>query len=338
MFLGFASDNTAGAHPRILKAIEASNTGYEKPYGEDYVSLETDAIFAKLFGPNAKVFFALTGTGANVLALRAIAKPWHGIICADVAHINTEESGAPEWGVGAKLLPVPSKFGKITPDGLDQYLSDRTNFHRSFPSVLSLTQVTEKGTVYTAEEIRALCDKAHKNGLLVHMDGSRIANACAALNMDVRAFTEDAGVDVLAFGGAKNGLLMGEAVVFFDRSLAEEFTVLRKQSLQLPSKTRFLAAQFNEFLRDGLWLECARHANGMAQLFAQKLATIPAFSVRKPEANSVFVCMSPEHIAKMREDFYFYEVDTNIHEVRLMCSFATTEAEIDAFIAKAKSL
>ncbi len=338
MFLGFASDNTAGAHPRILKAIEAVNSGYDKPYGEDYVSLETDAIFAKLFGPNAKVYFALTGTGANVLALRTLARPWHGIICSDVAHIHTEESGAPEWGVGAKLLPVPSTFGKITPDSLDMYLPDITNFHRSKPAVLSLTQVTEKGTVYSVEEIRALCEKAHQHGLFVHMDGSRVANACAALNMDVRAFTEDAGVDVLAFGGAKNGLLMGEAVVFFDRTLAEEFTVLRKQSLQLPSKTRFLAAQFNEFLRDGLWLECAHHANDMAQLFAQKLATIPAFSVRKPEANSVFVCMSPEHMAKMREDFYFYEVDPHKHEIRLMCSFATTEAEINAFIAKAKSL
>lgn len=342
MFYGFASDNAAGAHPRIIEAIASVNSGFCKPYGEDEYSAQGVRAFKKLFGPNIDVFFALSGTGANVLGLRTMAMPWHGIICADVAHINTDESGAPEWGIGAKLLPVPSVNGKIKPESLLHYMADRDNFHRSKPAVLSITQSTEKGTVYTPDEVSALVNCAHDHGLLVHMDGSRIANAVASLEgqgASLCSLTRDAGVDVLSFGGAKNGLLLAEAIVFFKPGLAADFAHMRKQSLQLVSKMRFVAAQFIEFFNNDLWLENARVANGMAQYLAQSLADAPQVElVCQPQANAVFAIMKPEHIAHLHKNYHFYEVDPDRHMVRLMCSFATTKEHIDAFSAAVREL
>jgi threonine aldolase len=338
MFFGFESDNTAGAHPRVLDALVRANEGYCPSYGEDEYSARAESEFRKLFGEDSEVFLALNGTGANVLALRSMLRPWQGVICADASHIFQGESGAPEWGTGAKLLPVPARDGKIAPDALDAYLPDLTNCHHSTPQVLSLTQCTETGSVYSPEEIRALAGKAHGNGLLVHMDGSRLANAVAALGGDARAVTRDAGVDVLSFGGCKNGLLFGEAVVFFRPGLAADFQTMRKQSLQLLSKMRFVAAQFIESLKDGLWLENARHANDMARLLADGLAALPFIQVRAPQSNAVFARMEPEHISRLQRDFAFLEWNPRIHEVRLMCSFRTTREEVAAFVAAARAL
>ena len=341
MFIGFISDNAAGAHPRILEAVLKANKGCCLPYGDDEYCAQAQAEFRKLFGPDIEVFLTLSGTGCNVLSLRSALRPWQGVICADVAHINTDESGAPEWGVGSKLLNVPSVNGKISPESLDAYLPDLKDCHHSTPHLLSITQTTEKGAVYTPEEVRALADKAHAHGLLMHMDGTRLANAVAALEargVDVCALTRDAGVDVLSFGGTKNGLMLGEAVVFFRPELAEDFRTMRKQSLQLVSKMRFVAAQFIEALKDGLWLENARHANGMARRLAAELAAVPYMTVREPEANAVFVRMDPEHMARLLQDFDFHETDPVAHEVRLMCNFGTTEEEIAAFVNAAKAL
>lgn len=338
MFIGFASDNAAGAHPRIMQAVAEANCGYAKPYGGDDYTLAALKEFERLFGPEAKVCFALCGTGANILGLRSLLRPWQGVICADVAHINTDECGAPEWGTGAKLLPVPSVHGKIFPDDLDRYLPDKYSPHHSTPRVLSITQSTEEGTLYTLEEIKALADKAHANGLYLHMDGSRIANAVAALDVEVCAMTRDAGVDVLSFGGAKNGLLLAEAVVYFQPELAADFQTMRKQSLQLVSKMRFVSVQFTEALKDGLWLQNARHANGMAKYLASRLKEIPNFEVREPEVNAVFVKM-PGHVYRaLQTEYYFHILNPYSGEARLMCSFATTKDEIDAFIQSAKRL
>lgn len=341
MFVGFVSDNAAGVHPRILEAVVKANEGYCEPYGEDAYSARAQAEFRKLLGQDIEVFLVLSGTGCNVLSLRSALRPWQAVICADVAHINTDESGAPEWGVGAKLLPVPSVDGKISPASLEAYLPDLKDCHHSTPHLLSITQTTEKGAVYTVEEVRALAAKAHEHGLLVHMDGTRLANAVAALEpdgVDVRAVTRDAGVDVLSFGGTKNGLMLGEAVVFFRPELADDFCTMRKQSLQLVSKMRFVAVQFIEALKDGLWLENARHANAMARRLAEELAAVPYMTVRRPEANAVFVRMDPERMAQLQRDFDFHETDPAVHEVRLMCNFGTTDAEIDAFVRAAKAL
>ncbi len=339
MFVGFTSDNASGAHPRLLDAVIRANQGFCKPYGEDEYSAAAEAAFGRLFGEGVKAYCALNGTGANVLSLRAMLRPWQAVVCSDVAHIQTDESGAPEWGVGAKVLPVPSVNGKITPDALDRYLPDLHNCHHSTPHVLSITQTTEVGSVYRPEEIRALAEKAHRHGLLVHMDGTRLANAMAALGLkdtDARLLTSDAGVDALSFGGTKNGFLFGEAVVFFRPELAEDFLTMRKQSLQLISKMRYVAAQFEEALKDGLWLETARHANAMARRLADALAALPGITVAPPEANAVFARMAPEPIAALQEEFYFHEWDVETHEVRLMCSFCTTQEEIDAFVRAAR--
>ncbi|MCH5277715.1 MAG: threonine aldolase [Desulfovibrionaceae bacterium] len=341
MFVGFISDNAAGVHPRILDAVVRANSGYCPAYGEDDYCRQAQAEFRRLFGGDIEVFLALSGTGCNVLSLRSALRPWQAVICSDVAHINMDESGAPEWGAGSKLLAVPSVNGKISPDSLDIYLPDIKDCHHATPHLLSITQTTEKGAVYTPEEIRALADKAHANGLLVHMDGTRLANAVAALEprgVNLRALTRDAGVDLLSFGGTKNGLMLGEAVVFFRPELAEDFRTMRKQSLQLVSKMRFVAVQFIEALRDGLWLENARHANKMARLLADGLAGVPYMTVREPEANAVFVRMEPERMARLLQDFDFHETDSASHEARLMCSFATTEEEVAAFVRAARAL
>jgi threonine aldolase len=332
MFFGFESDNTAGAHPRVLDALARANEGYCLSYGEDEYSARAADVFRELFGADTETFLVLSGTGANVLSLRSMLRPWQGVVCTDISHIFQGESGAPEWGTGAKLLPVPSRDGKMAPDALDAYLPDLVNCHHSTPHVLSVTQCTEEGSVYSPEEIRALADRAHAHGLLVHMDGSRLANAVVALDGDARALTRDAGVDVLSFGGSKNGLLFGEAVVFFKPELAADFQTMRKQSLQLLSKMRFVAAQFIESFKDGLWLENARHANSMARLLADGLASLPHIRVREPRSNAVFARMEPELIARLHRDFAFIEWNPRIHEVRLMCSFLTTREEVAAFV------
>lgn len=337
MILSFASDNTAGASKEILQAIADANEGYAKPYALDEYSNQSDTIFGKIFG-DVTVCYTLSGTGANVVALKAMLRPWQGVICADVAHINTEEAGAPEVVTGSKLLPVPSYNGKIKISDMKKYLVDKNDFHKVSPRVVSITQSTEKGTLYSIDEVKEICAFAHANDLLVHMDGSRIANAVAALGCDIKTITCDAGVDVLSFGGAKNGLIIGEAVVFFNKKLSRDYMTMRKQSLQLISKMRFVSAQFNAFFKNDLWLSNARHANSMAQYLAQELRKIKTLSVQDPFVNAVFVCMDAGLIEKLSQEFYFYVTNPEINEVRLMCSFQTTKDEIDYLVQRIKNL
>ena len=338
MIISFASDNTAGAHPNIIQAISDANSGYAIPYGLDDYSNYSDVMFSQIFGDDIVVCFTLSGTGANVVALKAMLRPWQGVICADISHINTEEAGAPEFITGSKMLPIPSYDGKIRAKDLDIYLADKRVFHRVTPKVVSITQSTEQGTVYTPEEIKEICDYAHTNGLLVHMDGSRIANAVVALDVDIKAMTKDAGVDVLSFGASKNGMVFGEAIVFFNKELSRDYMTMRKQALQLISKMRYIGAQFNAFFKDNLWLNNARHANKMAKYLADSLEGIKGLSVQKPYVNAVFVCMEKTLIEKLSKEFYFYETNPAIQEVRFMCSFQTTQAEVDYLVKRIKEL
>lgn len=335
----FASDNASGVHPRILAAMERANAGYARPYGQDPYTGQAKEVFARHFGPDIDMYFVFLGTAANVLGLRAVTRPWHSVVCADVAHINVDECGAPESVTGSKLQAVPSYDGRIRSTDIEPLLHMIGDFHHSQPRVVSITQSTELGTVYSPAQVRALADFAHANGMLLHMDGARLANAAAALDVSLAELTRDAGVDVLSFGGTKNGMMFGEAVIFFNPELSREFNFIRKQGMQLISKMRFIAAQFIEMLHDGLWLENARNANAMARLLADSLRGLPHVEITRPvEANAVFARLSPEHIARLQQDFYFYEWDPVLHEVRWMTSFDTTEADVREFIDAVKAL
>ena len=335
----FASDNVSGAHPRMFAALERVNGGHTAPYGDDPWTAEAITHFKRLFGQDISVFFVFLGTAANVLSLRAITRPWYSVLCSQVAHVHVDEGGAPEMHLGCKLHPLATTaHGKITPESILPCLADIGSPHRNQPRVLSITQSTEVGTVYSLEEIKALTACAREHNLYVHMDGARIANATAALGVDVRTFTRDAGVDVLSFGGTKNGMLFGEAVVFFNPALAAECEYIRKQSMQLASKMRFVSAQFTEMLKDGLWLECASHANALAARLAKGIADLPGVEITRPvEANAVFVRFDPAHAEQLLQDCLFY-IHPHSGEARLMTSFAHTAAEVDGFIARIREV
>lgn len=335
----FASDNTSGVHPRLLQALERANTGAAKPYGDDPWTAKAETAFRKIFGKDIDVFLVMLGTGANILGLRAMTRPWQSIICSDAAHTHTTESSAVEALSGCKMLPLPSKHAKIRAADILGPLQSRGNAHHPQPRVLALTQATEVATLYQVEELREICDLAHKNGLLVHMDGARIANATAALGGDVCTFTRDVGVDMLSFGGTKNGMMCGEAVVIFNRALAQDFLTQRKQCLQLHSKMRFLAAQFLEYFEGDLWLENAAHANAMASRLAGHIQCMSHVRLAHPvEANGVFAILEPRHIAALQEKYYFYEVDSVNHTVRWMLSYDTSPEQVDQFAADIASV
>lgn len=330
---GFASDNNSGIHPEILKAIGAANEGHVPGYGNDLFTLEAVTRFKQEFGENIEVFFALNGTGANVLSLAGVCRSFHAVICADTAHINVDECGAPEKIGGFKLLPVKSADGKITPDMIKTQLHGFGFPHHSQPGAISISQVTELGTVYTVDEIKAITGLAHEYGLLVHMDGARIANATVALNLPFRAFTCDAGVDVLSFGGTKNGMMMGEAVIFFHPEYAKTVKYIRKQATQLYSKMRFISAQFLAYFENDLWKQNAKHANRMADLLAKEITKIDGINIsRKTEANSVFFIIPEKVIPKLQESYFFYLWDESLSEARLVTSFDTTEEDVYSFI------
>ncbi len=332
----FASDNNAGVHPELLAAIAAANDGHVLAYGDDPFTARAVEAFRSHLGPGVEVFFVFNGTGANVLGIQAVTRPHEAVICADLAHINVDECGAPERFSGSKLLGVPAPGGKVTPAAVAERLHGIGVQHHVQPRVVSISQSSEYGTVYTPGEVRELAAFAHDNGLLLHMDGARIANAAAALDLPLRAVTADAGVDVLTFGGTKNGLLGGEAVVFFDPALAAEFRFIRKQGMQLASKMRFVAAQFDALLRTDLWLRNARHANAMARRLGLGLGAIPDVTLTQPvEANAVFAVLPRRAIAPLQGESYFHVWDEPRNEVRLMCSFDTTADDVDRFVAAA---
>ncbi len=329
---GFGSDNNAGVHPDILNAIGLANRGHVPGYGHDSYTAEAVQLFQKEFGSDTEVFFVFNGTGANILGLSAITRSYNSIICAETAHIEEDECGAPEKFTGCKLLPLGTTDGKITSSEVKKHLRGFDFEHHAQPAVISISQVTEMGTVYQPEEIKTLADLAHRHSMLLHMDGARISNAAVALDMPFSAFTRDCGVDVLSFGGTKNGMMIGEAVLFFTPGLANYVKYLRKQTTQLYSKMRFISAQFIAYFTNDLWKQNATHANRMARYLQNKIREIPAVRItRKVEANAVFAIVPEKIIDPLKRKFFFYVWDESSSEVRWMTSFDTTEQEIDEF-------
>ncbi len=335
----FASDNYSGVHPEVMEALRVANEAHAGSYGNDDFTRHAEQKFKDLFGEEVAVFFAYNGTGANVLGLASLTRSYHGIVCAEGAHINVDESTAPEKFLGCKLITLPSPDGKITADQVANRIQRMGDQHHVQAKVISISQASEYATVYTANEIKALSEVAKKNNLYLHMDGARLANAAVSLNQDFRTFTRDAGVDVLSFGGTKNGLMFGEAIVFFRPELAADFMYLRKQGMQLHSKMRFISAQFEALLSNDLWKRNATHTNTMAQKLAAHLAPINQIKItQKVEANGVFAIFPPSIVEPLQKEFPFYVWNDKTNEVRLMCSWDTTEEEIDRFAARTKTL
>ena len=329
---GFASDNASTVHPEVLAAIEAANHGHVYGYGHDPLSEALADCFTEAFGERARAYAVWGGTAANVLSLRASCRPWQAVICAPTAHLNVDECGAPEAIGGVKLLLASAQYGKLTPDAVEAMIARVGDVHAVQPRVVSISQCTELGTVYTAEEVMDLSRLAHDRGLLLHVDGARLANAAAALGTTLRALTADAGVDVLSFGGTKNGLLGAEAVVFLAPGLADGFEYLRKQSLQLASKMRYLTAQLAALLTDELWLRNASHANAMAALLAERVRELPGLTITHPvQTNAVFARLAADAIAELQRQYDFYVWDEAAAEVRWMCSWDTTEEDVEEF-------
>ena len=335
---GFASDNYSGVHPEVLEAIAVANGGHQSSYGADAYTEHLQDVFRTHFGEHAVAFPVLTGTGANVVALQAMTTRFGSVVCTSSAHIHVDECGAPEHVGGIKLLPVPTPDGKLTPELMRREARGFDDEHRAQPQVLSITQSTELGTLYTADELAALCGAAHELGMRVHVDGARLANAAAALDLPLHAFTTDVGVDVVSFGGTKNGLLMGEVVVVLDPALVPGMLHLRKASMQLASKMRFLSVQFDALLSGNLWLRSAQHANAMAQRLASEVADLPGLRLTRPvQANAVFAVLDPAVTARLQDSFRFYVWDDHTGEVRWMTTFDTTEDDIDRFAAAVRA-
>ncbi|MDR1438961.1 MAG: hypothetical protein LBJ10_02820 [Clostridiales bacterium] len=334
-FHGFtlSSDTWAPAHPRMVEAIARANEGYAEPYGHDACCREAEAAFRRLFGrDDLSVFFAMNGTGANVAALAACAGHGTGVVCAETAHINVHETGAPERLAGVKLLASPAEHGKLLPSSIREWAAQRGDPHCALPTAVSISQTTELGCAYTARELREIADAAHGCGMALHMDGARFANAVAAAGCEPAALSCGAGVDVMCFGGTKNGFVFGEAIVFFNQALAERFAWLHKQYLQLPSKARYVAAQFLAALEGGLWLELAGSANRAAARLAGGLASILRAEVSHPvDSNMVFVRLPPAALAAAAR---LSMADAGPGgELRLVTSYLAADAQIDGFVA-----
>ena len=337
-----ASDNGSGVHPAVLRWLERANAGHAMSYGGDAYTAQAEAAFRNAFGSDASVHMVTTGTAANVLCLQALARSFDLVFCTDVAHLFEDECAAPEKSVGCKLVGVGSSHGKMDLEALQEAVAVRQMkpVHRGRPAVLSLTQLTERGTVYTPDELRVLIDFARKHGLKVHMDGSRIANAVAASGLGLAEATRGQGVDLLSFGGTKNGLMMAEAVVCFDPALAADLAFLRKQDMQLVSKHRFLAAQFLAYFEDDLWLRNAQRANAMAARLARGLARFAdRVHVTSPvDGNMVFARLPEAWVAPLQQRLYFHVMDPVTNEARLVTSFDTREEDVDAFLDAAAEL
>lgn len=339
---GFASDNYAGVHPEVLQALAAANSGHETAYGEDSWTGRLQELVREQFGERAEAFPVFNGTGANVVALQALLPPWGAVICAESAHIHQDEGGAPERVARTKLFTVPTADGKLTPDLVATQAHGAGFVHRAQPAVVEIAQVTELGTVYTPDEVRALADHAHGLGLSLYMDGARLANAAAALGAPLRSFTTDAGVDVVSFGGTKNGALAAEAVIVLNpdavqcgvEGAGKAVEYLRKSSMQLASKMRFVSAQLVALLTEDLWLRSARHANAMAARLADGVRGLDGVALtQEPAANQVLAVLDPRVAEAVRSDYAFYDWDLPRHEVRWMASWDTTEEDVTGFLA-----
>ena len=331
---GFGSDNHAGVHPEILNAIINVNKEHSIAYGGDEYSKEAVIKFKEHFGEDIEVYFVFNGTAANVLGITAVTNPFNAIICANTAHLNLDECGAPERFSGCKLLTIPSKNGKITIEQIEEFIVGVKDVHRSQPKVISITQATEYGTVYKIDEIEKIAHFLKKNDLILHMDGARISNAAVSLGASLRDVTCNAGVDVLSFGGTKNGMMYGEAVVVFNKNLSKNLGFIRKQGMQLASKMRFIAAQFSAILSNNLWYKNAEHSNTMAKYLEEKLKNIPQVKITQPvESNAIFAILPDKYVPSLQEEYNFHVRDmSGPPEARLMPSFDTTKEDIDGFV------
>ncbi len=352
----FGSDNHSGVHPLIMDAIIKENQKFKVSYGEDPFTKEVLKKLEDMLGGNCTALFVMNGTGANVVALSSFLNSYQAVLAPSTAHINVDECGAPEKFSGSKIVPLYSPDGKVTPETVQKALINFGDQHHAQPRILSISQPTELGTLYTPEEIKALADLMHKHNCYIHVDGSRISNAAASLNMPIKSFTADCGVDVLSFGGTKNGLLIGEAVVVFNTAdkkesaegkavcnnnaaYAQAVKFIRKQATQLYSKNRFIAAQFNAYLTDDLYLQMASHSNAMAKYLEQLLKEIPLVSIsKKVESNAVFAIMPAWLTSILQEKYYFYTWNEESGEVRWMCSFNTRKEDIDEFVSYIKEV
>ena len=329
----FASDNNSGVHPAVMEAIIEANIDHATGYGDDPWTEKAAAVIKKHFGAEAEPFFVFNGTGANSVALQAVTRPFNAIMCAQTAHIYVDECGAPARMTGCAVVPIATPDGKLTPELLKPHLHNFGVCHHSQPKAVYISQVTELGTIYTLDEVRTLADLLHGYGMYLHMDGARLANACAALGCPMKEATVDAGVDILSFGGTKNGMMMGEAVISFRPELTENLQYYRKQSAQLASKMRYLSAQFVPYLENDLWLKNAQHANECARRLAERLAAHPQVRfTQKVESNQLFLTLPGEVIERLQEHYFFYFWNESINEVRLVTSWDTTDEDIDGFL------
>ncbi|MCX7977699.1 MAG: low specificity L-threonine aldolase [Bdellovibrionaceae bacterium] len=330
---GFGSDNHSGVHPRLLKAIELCNIDHAPSYGTDVVSERCLDIFRQHFGAQTSAYFVFNGSAANILALKTLVRPWQSVLCTDIAHIFVDECAGPEVVGGMKLWPIPSNIeGKLTVEALEENFIRRGDQHFAQAAAISITQPTELGTVYSLDELNAICSWAKSKKLYIHVDGARFAGACSYLGVSFKSLSTDLGVDVLSFGGTKNGFLFGEAVLILNPELDAPVRYIRKHMGQLPSKSRFIAAQFEAYLRDNLWKEIAEHTHKMALRLADSTRSIPGVSIRCPvQTNAVFATIPRPWIAPLRKEFFFYVWNEKTFESRWMCSWDTTEEDIDNF-------
>jgi threonine aldolase len=336
---GFGSDNFSPVHPKILAALQAANVGHTHAYGNDAYTARAVQMFQERFGPESAVHFVFNGTAANLLSMRPFVEPFSAVICSDLAHIHCDEGGAPEQLLGCKLLTVPHKSGKIEVAGVERWISWQGNEHHAQPRIISVSQSTELGTVYTPDELRVLASFAHDHGMYLHVDGARLGNALVHLGCSVHELLVETGVDVVSFGGTKNGMMFGEAVIFPKGQLARRFPFFRKNMAQLFSKMRYISAQFCAALEDDLWLETARQANVMAALLGRELAAIPGFELAAPvEANGVFLKIPKSLIEPMQEFSFFYVWDETASVIRLMVSFDVTESDVRRFVESVRRL
>lgn len=333
MLKSFASDNYAGVLPEVMEALQEANTGHARSYGSDDITADTVSLIKDIFGRDADVYFVFNGTGANVLSISSATQSYNAVLCADTSHIYNDESSAPETFTGCRFFPLPANDqGKLEPEVIRQRLIRKGDVHYAQTKLLSITQATEYGTVYTPGEIKAIAGLAHEHGLYLHMDGSRFFNAAAGLNCELRDISCDAGIDILSLGGTKAGMMFGEAVVVFNKELSAHIAYKQKQSMQLASKTRFIAAQFRAMLRNDIWRKHAAHANSMAQLLYKELSAYPQVKISKAvQANAVFAEIPLTWNEPLQSAFPFYVWKDNTNEVRLMCSFDTTAEDIAAF-------
>lgn len=329
----FASDNNSGVHPLVMEALCRANQDHAVGYGDDPWTAEAIGKIREAFTPDCEPLFVFNGTGSNAVALQLCTRPYNSILCAETAHIYVDECGSPARMTGCQIRPIATPDGKLTPELVQPYLCHFGEQHHSQPGAIYISQCSELGTIYKPDELRALTALAHRHGMFVHMDGARLANACAALGLSLKELTVDCGIDILSFGGTKNGLMLGESVIVFNPALKREAYFVRKQSAQLASKLRYLSCQFTAYLTDNLWLKNATHANRMAQILYNGLKALPCVRFTQPmESNQLFLTMPREVIDELLKSYFFYFWDESIPEIRLVTSFDTTEEDITDFL------